>query len=246
MIAGFHAVQKAMEHNPDGLERIWLDKSRNDARIGKLHNQATEAHVRVQRVPKTKLDSLIGEGVSHQGVIARYRVVPVYTESDLSGLLKKIKEQALLLVLDGIQDPHNLGACLRNAAAFAVDGVIVPKSRSAPLTATVRKAASGGAEIVPVFQVNNLARAIETVKESGIWVMGATSEDETRIFDADLTGPVALVIGSEGKGLRHRTRELCDTLVQIPVSRAIESLNASVATGICLFEVARQRHNITK
>lgn len=241
--AGFHAVLSALEHNPQGVDRLWIDKARNDTRIAMVIADAGRAGVRVQRVPKAKLDSMAGEGVRHQGVLARLRGVELKDEAYLFSMLDSLEQPPLLLVLDGIQDPHNLGACLRSAAAAGVDAVIVPKDRSAPVNATVRKAASGATESVSIVLVTNVARVLKKLKHRGIWIYGASGTAETDLYQCKLTDAVAIVVGSEQKGLRHGTEQVCDELMRIPMADAVDSLNVSVATGIFLFEVQRQRHH---
>jgi len=197
--------------------------------------------ITVHCVPRAELDALVG-GARHQGVVARGTAPPQRSEVDLDAVLAGQTKAAFLLVLDGVQDPHNLGACLRSADAAGVQAVIAPKDRSVSLTPTVRKVASGAAEAVPFIQVTNLARTLRELKQAGIWLVGTAGEAGTSLFEADLAGPLALVMGAEGKGLRRLTRETCDTLVHIPMAGSVASLNVSVATGICLFEAVRQRN----
>ncbi len=240
--AGFHAVLSLLEQNSASVDRIWIDQSRKDSRIAKVVQLAKASAVRVQSVPRARLDEMLEEGASHQGVIARIKQVKTKGEADIESILDSIEGEPLLLVLDGIQDPHNLGACLRSAAAAGVHAVILPKDKSAPLSATVRKTASGAVESLDIVQVTNLARVLEKLKKAGIWIVGAAGEAKSDLYQSNLTLPTAIVMGSEGKGLRQRTRGLCDSLVRIPIAENVESLNVSVATGICLFEVIRQRN----
>lgn len=239
--AGFHAVLNVLEKYPQGLDRLWIDKERNDARIAMVIAAASNQGVRVQRVPKAKLDSLAGEGVRHQGVLARLHAVDVKDEPWLFSALDVLERPPLLLVLDGIQDPHNLGACLRSAAAAGVDAVIVPKDRSAPVNATARRAASGATESVAIVRVTNVARVLKKLKQRGIWIYGASGNAKTELYQCKLTDAIAIVVGSEHKGLRHGTEQMCDQLMRIPMTDAVASLNVSVAAGICLFEAQRQR-----
>jgi 23S rRNA (guanosine2251-2'-O)-methyltransferase len=239
--AGFHAVLSALEHNPQGIDRLWIDKARNDARMGKVIADADKAGVKVQRVPKARLDAMANGGVHHQGVLARLQVVELLGEAELYSLLDALESPPLLLVLDGIQDPHNLGACLRSAAAAGVDAVIIPKDRSAPVNATTRRAASGATESLPIVEVTNISRVLRKLKQRRIWIYGASGNAESDLYQCNLTDAVAIVMGSEHKGLRHGTEQECDGLVRIPITDAVDSLNVSVATGICLFEVLRQR-----
>jgi 23S rRNA (guanosine2251-2'-O)-methyltransferase len=240
---GFHAIQSLLDHEATAIERVWIDSARNDSRTLSILEQARQLGVRVQRVPKEKLVELAGKDARHQGVIARIRQVQTHGESDIDLLLAQIDGLPLILVLDGIQDPHNLGACLRTAAAVGVHAVILPKDKSAPLNATVRKVASGALESLQIIQVTNLARALERIKAAGVWVIGTAGEAESDLYQGNFNLPVAIVMGSEGKGLRKRTRDLCDSLVRIPIADNMESLNVSVATGVCLYEVIRQRQS---
>jgi 23S rRNA (guanosine2251-2'-O)-methyltransferase len=215
-------------------------ESRDDARMQQVLELAEKANVPIRRVARGELDELV-QGVSHQGVVAETGAAPVIGEKELPEFLDALPHPAFLLILDGIQDPHNLGACLRTADAAGVDAVILPRDRSAPLNATVRKVACGAAEFVPVVRVTNLARIMRAIRDRGIWVYGAAGEAESTLYQTDLSGPLALVLGGEGKGLRRLTREHCDGLVSIPLDGSVSSLNVSVATGICLFEARRQR-----
>jgi 23S rRNA (guanosine2251-2'-O)-methyltransferase len=201
---------------------------------------ARAAGVPVEETTGDSLDRAAGHD-HHQGVVARCRAAPERTEAELPAFLKDLPATAFLLVLDGVQDPHNLGACLRSADAAGVQAVIVPRDNSAPLTPAVRKVASGAAETVPLFRVANLARVLETLKSAGVWLVGAAGEAERDLYDIDLRGPLALVLGAEGTGLRRLTRDLCDHLARIPMTGSVGSLNVSVAAGVCLFEAVRQR-----
>jgi len=243
LAAGFHAVLSALEHNPQSVDRLWIDKSRKDTRIARVISDAGRAGVEVQRVAKARLDSLAGDGVRHQGVLARLHAVALLGETELFSILDSLLRPPLLLVLDGIQDPHNLGACLRSAAAAGVDAVIIPKDRSAPVNATTRRAASGATESIPIVEVTNISRVLRKLKQRRIWIYGASGSAESDLYQCNYTDAVAIVMGSEHKGLRHGTAQECDELVRIPVTDAVESLNVSVATGICLFEVQRQRQH---
>ncbi|MCR4302489.1 MAG: 23S rRNA (guanosine(2251)-2'-O)-methyltransferase RlmB [Sulfuricaulis sp.] len=239
-ICGLHAVLATLKSSPDHVEEIWVSEARGDKRMAAVLEAARMAKVKVHKSPRAALDRL-ADGVKHQGVIARMRETPVQKEQDLKTFLAHLPPMPLLLVLDGVQDPHNLGACLRSADAAGAHGVIVPRDHSAPLSAIARRAASGAAETVPLFQVVNLARILRVLKEAGIWLAGASQEADTDIFHADLRRPLAIVLGGEGKGLRRLTQEECDMLVRIPMSGTVESLNVSVASGVCLFEAVRQR-----
>jgi len=240
LISGLHAVLAALTRNPELVEGVWVSAERRDTRVEQVIEAARAARVKLHRVPRAALDRM-ADSTRHQGVVARLRSLPARNEGDLAAFVKQIKTTPLLLVLDGVQDPHNLGACLRVADAAGAHAVIVPRDRSAPLSAAARRAAAGAAESIPVFEVVNLARSLRELKEAGLWLIGASQDGDTDLYRADLRSPCALVLGGEGKGLRRLTREHCDTLVQIPMVGTVESLNVSVAAGICLFEVVRQR-----
>lgn len=242
-IHGLHAVTAALKYEPERLHGLWVERQRRDGRIQALLDQASTQGVAVHPVDRAELDRLSG-GVRHQGVIARLAIVTQrsYDEADLLELLAALEGVPLLLVLDGVQDPHNLGACLRSAAAAGVHAVIAPADRAAGLNATVRKVACGAAEIVPFVPVTNLARTLRTLQEQGVWLVGAAGEADASLYEVDFTVPTAIVLGAEEKGLRRLTREICDRLARIPmVESGVESLNVSVATGIFLFEARRQR-----
>ncbi len=240
IITGLHAVLAALTNNPDQVEEIWISESREDKRIGEVVAAARTARIKIHKSPKAALDRL-ANGMRHQGVIARMREMAMRAEPQLESFLENLPALPLLLVLDGVQDPHNLGACLRSADAAGAHGVIVPREHTAPLSAVARRAASGAAESIPVFQVVNLARCLRQLKDAGLWLVGATHDADIDIYHADLKGPTALVLGGEGKGLRRLTREHCDVLARIPMAGSVSSLNVSVAAGICLFEAVRQR-----
>jgi 23S rRNA (guanosine2251-2'-O)-methyltransferase len=239
-ICGLHAVLAALKNNPQTVEEIWVSDAREDKRVSSVMQAAHDAHVRIHKSPRAALDRMV-DGMRHQGVVARLRAAPVRKEQDLETFLSRLPDMPLLLVLDGVQDPHNLGACLRTADAAGVQAVIVPRDRAAGITPVVRKVACGAAETVPVFTVTNLARTLRELKEAGVWIFGASDNADRTLYDTDLRGPLALVLGGEGKGLRRLTRELCDFLVAIPMAGRVESLNVSVAAGVLLFEARRQR-----
>ncbi len=241
LIYGLHAVGAALRHEPQRLRGLWVDRRRRDARIKELLALAEAAGVRVYAEDAEALDRQCG-GERHQGVFARMKVAErQWREDELNALLDAIEGPALLLVLDGVQDPHNLGACLRSADAAGVHAVLAPNDRAAGLTPTARKVACGAAEHVPFIPVTNLARTLRELKQRGIWLVGAAGEAEADLYAMDLAGPVALVLGAEEKGLRRLTREECDYLAHIPMTGTVESLNVSVATGVFLFEALRQR-----
>ena len=220
------------------MRALYVDETRRDGRLRELVERARLAGVAVHPVEAARLAALCGND-RHQGVVAL--VTGEVAAHTLDELLGGLAEPALLLVLDGVTDPHNLGACLRSADAFGVHGVIVPKDRAVGVNATVAKAASGAADTIPVVSVTNLARALRELKERGVWVLGADERGTESLFDADLSGPLAWVLGAEGEGLRRLTREHCDRLVRIPLQGSVESLNVSVAAGVCLFATRQQR-----
>lgn len=239
LVFGLHAVSAALRHQPQEVQEIWLDRDRRDRALAQIRALAAESGIPAHECNRRELDHL-APNARHQGVVARARAPQAARENDLERLLDGVT-QPLLLVLDGVQDPHNLGACLRTADAAGVHAVIVPADRAAGLTATARKVASGAAESVPFVQVTNLARTLERLKQRGIWFAGLAGEGGQSLFELDCTGPLGLVLGAEGGGLRRLTREHCDWLVHIPMAGQVESLNVSVAAGIALYEAVRQR-----
>lgn len=241
IIYGLHTVQALLRNSPEKIRVLLIQSSREDARIKHIIELAKENNIAIQYIAKDKLDNLV-EKTAHQGVAAKIITTPSYSEIDIQNILSNLLEPPFLLILDGIQDPRNLGACLRSANAAGVNAVIAPKNNAADLTPTARKVASGAAETMPFIRVTNLVRTLGELKEQGIWIYGADAEAKKTIYQNDWRGPVALILGSEGKGLRRLTRENCDSLVSIPMLGAVTSLNISVAAGICLFEVIRQRN----
>ena len=237
---GIHAVRVLIERSPRRVRRVLLASGRDAGRLGELRSLAQRAGVDVVPAEDALLEKLAGGG-RHQGVVAEIVPRAGDPETLLEEALEAVVRPPLLLVLDGVQDPHNLGACLRSADAAGATAVIAPRDRAAGLTAVARKVAAGGAETVPFVAVVNLARTLRELKDRGVWVVGTDDSAETDIFEADLTGPIALVMGSEGEGMRRLTRECCDQLVSIPMAGAVESLNVSVAAGVVLFEAVRQR-----
>ena len=238
LIFGFHAVHARLRHHPDSVREVFVHAERHDARLRDLVAAAQERGARVVLVDAQRLHGLIGHG-KHQGVIAR--VEPIRMAHDLEDVIAAAGAEALLLVLDGVTDPHNLGACLRVADALGVHAVVCPKDRSAGLTPTVSKVASGAAETVPFIPVTNLARTLGEMKEQGLQVIGADPSGTESLPAADLAGPLAWVLGAEGEGMRRLTRERCDRLVTIPMLGRVETLNVSVASALCLYETRRQR-----
>jgi 23S rRNA (guanosine2251-2'-O)-methyltransferase len=238
VVFGFHAVLARLRADPGSVLEIFLDETRNDARARDLAAAAERAHVRLMRVPAKRLDGFYGGG-RHQGVVAR--IEARRAADSLEELLETVIVPPLLLVLDGVTDPHNLGACLRVANAAGAHAVIAPKDRAAGISPIVSKVASGAAEATPYFMVTNLARTLGELKERNIWVVGADERAEKSLHEADLPESIAWVLGAEGEGMRRLTRESCDLLVRIPMRGAVESLNVSVAAGLCLFESVRRR-----
>jgi 23S rRNA (guanosine2251-2'-O)-methyltransferase len=247
-IYGIHAVDSLLRQNPKSVQRLWAQRGRDDNRIGALLELAQNQGVPVARESRQALDEMV-KG-RHQGIVAETLDVPVHGETsqpnlwqevDLLRMVENKDGPVLILVLDGVTDPHNLGACLRSADAAGVDAVVVPRDKSADLTPVSRKVACGAAEVVPFARVTNLSRTLQALKERGVWLFGAAGEAENAIYDNDLTVSMALVMGAEGSGLRRLTREQCDHLVRLPMAGSVSSLNVSVATGVCLFEAVRQR-----
>jgi 23S rRNA (guanosine2251-2'-O)-methyltransferase len=238
VLFGFHAVGVRLKTAPQSIVEVYVDPGRRDARMRQFLQRAAESGVRVLEADAARLAKLSG-GIGHQGVVAR--VQPLPQAHSLDDLLDAIDGPPLLLVLDGVTDPHNLGACLRVADGAGAHAVIAPKDHAVGLNATVAKVASGAAETVPYLMVTNLARTLGELKERSIWCMGLADDAPGTLYQADLRGPVALVMGAEGTGMRQLTRKTCDALLSIPMRGAVESLNVSVAGGICLYEALRQR-----
>ena len=239
-IFGLHAVSAALHYQAHSVQRLQLDVKRQDARIQALQALAEQHRIPIEYITRAQLDKL-AQGIRHQGVSADLEPQSRYHEQDLTGLIAQAQPAPFLLVLDGVQDPHNLGACLRTAAAAGAHAILTPADRAVGLTPTVRKVASGAAEIVPLIQVKNLARTLRTLKEQQLWLVGAAGSAECSLYDVDLSGPLALILGAEQKGLRRLTQAHCDHLVRIPMASDIDSLNVSVAAGVVLFEAVRQR-----
>ena len=255
ILFGFHAVLSRMRQHANSIEEILIDKDRIDARMKDLLNLAEVANVRTMQVDRARLDGLAGGSSSgqlgrHQGVVARVVDTPIPYKDIHDILESELTEPPFFLVLDGVEDPHNLGACLRVADAMGVHAVIAPKDRAVGLNATVRKVASGAAETVPFIAVTNLARTLRELKDAGVFVVGTALDAPNgmaapaSLLNTKLDGPIAIVLGAEGDGIRRLTEETCDALVTIPMFGSVESLNVSVASGICLYEVRRQRSMI--
>ncbi|MBX9446234.1 23S rRNA (guanosine(2251)-2'-O)-methyltransferase RlmB [Dickeya chrysanthemi] len=239
IIYGIHAVKALLEQDPQRFLEVFILKGREDRRLQPLIAELEAGGIAVQVASRQWLDDKV-EGAVHQGIVARVKEGRQYQENDLPGLLASLATP-FLLVLDGVTDPHNLGACLRSADAAGVHAVIVPRDRSAQLNATAKKVACGAAETVPLIRVTNLARTLRFLQEQNIWIVGTAGEADHTLYQSKLTGPLALVMGAEGEGMRRLTREHCDELISIPMAGSVSSLNVSVATGICLFEAVRQR-----
>ena len=242
-VFGIHAINALIKRSPERFIELWLLKGRDDERLKPIINLARKYGISTQLTSRKVLDDK-SAGEQHQGVVARVKAGKTYTEADLDDILQAAEQQGkapFLLILDGVTDPHNLGACLRNADAAGVQAVIVPKDNAARLTPTVRKVAVGAAETVPLVQVTNLARTMKQLQQQGVWVIGTAGETDTCFYDVKLQGAMALVMGAEGKGMRRLTRETCDQLVKLPMAGSVSSLNVSAATGICLFEMVRRR-----
>ena len=239
LLLGFHSVSSAINRCPGQVQRLVVANEAKNSRIAPLEAEARQAGISVQRLPRAELDRL-SAGERHQDVLADFMPANLFGEKDIPVLISKAGSPPLVLVLDGVQDPHNLGACLRTAEAAGVDFVVLPKDKSAPLTATARRAASGAAEVLPIVQVTNLARALRSLKDGGLWLAGTSDAAKQDLYKTDLKGPIALVMGGEGPGMRRLTQEHCDYLIRIPMKGSVESLNVSVATAVCLFEAVRQ------
>lgn len=241
LVYGLHAVEALLKNNPDSVQALLVLAGRRDERLNGVLTLARKVGIAPKETDKKELDAKAQSG-RHQGVLAIVRgEAPKLTENDLVDYLSGLSVPAFVLVLDGVTDPHNLGACMRSADAAGVHAIICPKDRSVGLTPVVRKVACGAAESVPFVQVTNLARCLRELKDAGIWVVGTAGEATETLFEASLTGPLALVMGAEGDGMRRLTKEHCDALIKIPMIGTVESLNVSVATGVCLFEALRQR-----
>ncbi len=240
-VYGLHAVRALINNPSRTIKSLWIQAGSTEQKLATLTQDARKRDISVQVVPQQKLTQKFGE-IVHQGIVAEVSPLKPLQESDLPTLLNNLTTPAFLLILDGITDPHNLGACIRSADAAGVHAIIIPKDKSVGLTATVSKVACGAMESVPVVTVTNLSRTLSLLQKEGIWIYGAAGESDKTIWNIDFKGPIALVLGAEGTGLRRLTREHCDTLFSLPMLGQVESLNVSVATGISLFEVVRQRN----
>ncbi len=238
LIYGFHPVLSKLRRDPESILELFIAETRHDPRSREALTLAQSLGVRLHLLTTERLDAMVGTR-RHQGIVAR--IDGRRRDLKLVDVLETLTEPALILVLDGVQDPHNLGACLRVADAAGAHAVVAPKDRAAPLNATAEKVASGAADTIPYITVTNLARSLREMQEANVWVLGAAGEAEKDIYQTEQTASIAWVLGAEGEGLRHLTRQTCDQLVRIPMYGSVESLNVSVASGICLFEARRQR-----
>lgn len=241
-VAGVHAVEACLASDPQRMQVLWVQDNRRGGRVAGILQQAGAAGITVKAVSRRELDQR-WPGLRHQGLVAECSPRPRLSEKDLEADLAGLA-CPFLLVLDGVQDPRNLGACMRTALAAGVHGVVIPRDRAAGLTPVASKAAAGAAEVLPLYEVTNLARALRMMRDRGVFVTGAEAGASASLYEADLGGSLALVLGSEEKGLRRLTRELCDQHVHIPLATGSESLNVSVAAGVCLFEAVRQRSDV--
>ena len=244
-IFGLHAAQSALEKHPERIKEVVILKGRQDNRMNKFLDAVTEQGFKFRLSSRDEFERILQKqelkNARHQGVLVYTTAAPVLKENDLEMMLDRLEEAPLLLVLDGVTDPHNIGACLRTCDAAGAHGLIVPKDKSGTLTPTAVKIASGASDTVPFFAVTNLARTLESLKSRGVWIYGTAGEASTSIYKNKLNGPIALVMGAEGAGMRRLTRDICDELIHIPMAGDVSSLNVSVAAGVCLFEVVRQR-----
>lgn len=240
LLFGIHSIEAALNYDAGNIAELYVENGQQNVRVKELAERARDLGIKPHARDREALDRMTG-GARHQGIVARYNAPPPRSESELPGLIEAAGSSALFLVLDGITDPHNLGACLRSAEAAGVTAVISPKDKAVGITPTVRKASAGAADRVPFIAATNLARSLRTLKEAGVWLTGLVGDAETSLYDLDFNGPVAIVLGSEAEGLRRLTEEACDFRARIPMRGSVESLNVSVAAGVTLFEVLRQR-----
>lgn len=240
LLFGIHSIEAALNYDAGNIAELYVENGQQNVRVRELAERARDMGIKPHARDREALDRMTG-GARHQGIVARYNAPPPRNESELPGLIEAAGNDALFLVLDGVTDPHNLGACLRSAEAAGVTAVICPKDKAVGITPTVRKASAGAADRVPFIAATNLARTLRTLKESGVWLTGLVGTSEQSLYSLDFNGPVAIVLGSEAEGLRRLTEEACDFRARIPMRGSVESLNVSVAAGVTLFEVLRQR-----
>ncbi|STY31653.1 tRNA/rRNA methyltransferase [Legionella wadsworthii] len=239
-VYGLHAVSALLNNPHREIKKLYISEDRVDNRLQAIIDKAMQSRITIEKLSLQKMNQRFAE-FTHQGVVASASPLPEYNESHLQALIQSSKNPALILILDGITDPHNLGACLRTADATGVDFVVIPKDKNANITPVVSKVACGAAESVPLVRVTNLVRSMNLLKEHGIWIYGAAGEASSPLYQIDCTGNVAIVMGAEGEGLRRLTREHCDGLFSLPMLGSVSSLNVSVATGVSLYEIIRQR-----
>ena len=240
LLFGIHSIEAALNYDAGNIAELYVESGQQNPRVRDLAERARDMGIKPHARDRADLDRMTG-GARHQGIAAMYKAPPPRSEGELPALVEGAGQEALFLILDGVTDPHNLGACLRSADGAGAHAVIAPKDHAVGINATVAKVASGAAETVPYFMVTNLARTLGELKERGIWVLGTSGDADKSLYQADLQGPVALVLGAEGAGLRQLTRKSCDELLHIPMQGAVESLNVSVASALCLYEALRQR-----
>lgn len=243
LIYGIHAIQTALEHDPHNIRNVWVDTSKQNKRLDTLIALAKKSGISIQTSKSKQLDRM-ANNTRHQGIVAEYNLQQSYHEDDLFNLIEKLQVQEqkpLILVLDGVTDPHNLGACMRTAEGAGAHAVVIPKDNSVGLTPTVRKVASGAAELIPLIPVTNIARTLDQLKQLGLWAVATSDKADATLFETDLDIPLVLIMGAEGKGIRPLTEKHSDILVKLPMMGQVSSLNVSVATGICLYEAVRQR-----
>lgn len=240
LLYGIHTVRSLLQRQPERILELFCVESREDSRMQEIMSLAKNQGLSVQKVNKKQMDQWVSEG-HHQGVAARCRIQKPLSEQDLDDVLSTAKTTPLFLVLEGVQDPHNLGACLRTCDAVGVTAILIPHDRAASVTPVVRKVSCGASETVPIMQIGNLVRTLESLKKKGVWIMGTSGDAGQSLYQTDLKGPVAIVLGAEGTGLRRLTLEHCDFCMHIPMQGMVESLNVSVATAVCLYEAFRQR-----
>lgn len=240
LLSGIHSIEAALKYDAENVTELYIESGQQNPRVRELAERARELGIKPHARDRADLDRMTG-GARHQGIAAMYKTPPARTESDLPKLIESAGQEALFLVLDGVTDPHNLGACLRSAEAAGVTAVIVPKDKAVGITPTVRRASAGAADRVAFVAATNLARSLKVLKDAGVWLTGFTGDAAQSLYDGDFKGPVGIVLGSEGEGMRRLTREACDHVASIPMRGSVESLNVSVAAGVVLFEVLRQR-----
>lgn len=241
LVYGIHAVSMLLRTRPKEVIQVWIQQSRKDKKMNEIKALSESSRVKCEMISSEQLQKRLAENARHQGVVASCRAMLAWSEDDLMQYIKNAREPIVLLILDGVQDPHNLGACLRSANAFGVSAVIAPKDRAASLTDVAKKVASGAAEQTPFIAVTNLNRTLKQLKDVGVWLAGLDEDATLTLSEINLKGNIGIVMGSESEGLRRLTRETCDHLATIPMQGMVESLNVSVATGIALYEVVRQR-----